>query len=209
MKKQRIIFICLAMISFIMLSACSAASNVTTTANQSGYKDLTDEIDQLKLTNKDLLKEMDSLNSMINILEQNLYEVTAGSPLLSNYYIDNLLREFYLKNPDNKRHTIDIFPGMLESIKVETIDERILFIFSIDRMEMNPDWNGPGTDAILNKEVKFEEYKGGLDTVFDSAGYDSYEEKQAAVLQTYRNGGQYEFFMIDDEIVFVGPDPGP
>jgi hypothetical protein len=219
MKNFNILLICMILILLFISSSCTAGTEASTTAtatekatsmtSQSKYNDLVDEIARLKQKNTELVQKMDSLNATIDNLEQNLYQATEGSPLLSNYYIDSLLQEFFMKNTANTNHTIDMFPGMLKSIRVETSDERILFIFTIDRMEMNPDWNGPGTDVFLNKEEKFIEYKGGLDTVFEYKGFDSYETKQAAVLQEYADGGMYEFFMIDDEIVFVGPDPGP
>ena len=103
----------------------------------------------------------------------------------------------------------------MQNIRVEKIGEEVYFIFTIDRMAVNPKWDGPGSDSgkgyFINSEKKYEEYKGGLSTVFSYQGYENTIKKREAILNdsNYKNDRIFNFYMIDDEIVFVGPDPGP
>lgn len=186
----------------------SITSTITTTDNSV----LLEEIDKFKIANEKLTYENDSLKGRIEYLEKS-NEQSSIILLHSNYYIDELLEKIYTENSK-----VDIFPGVLQSIRIETTDEAIYFVFSIDRMAVNPNWDGPGSDGgrgyFINSEEKYQDYKGRLDTVFagiEHKGYETYQEKQETILADYGNkiNYVYNFYMIGDEIVFVGHDPGP
>lgn len=82
-------------------------------------------------------------------------------------------------------------------------------------MAVNPKWDGSGSDSgkgfLINSEEKYEEYRGKLGTVFSYQGYEDTEKKREAILadKQYSNDNIFNFYMIGDEIVFVGPNPGP
>ncbi|MEA4890164.1 MAG: hypothetical protein VB070_11930 [Clostridiaceae bacterium] len=211
-------FYILLIICFLFLfvgTACSlketdnsiiSTSSLSTTENTSSNE----EKILLEKENTELINENKILKHEVSDLEEKI-ETASILPLLNNYHIDELLQKMY-----TEKSLVDIFPGVLQSIRIETIDETIYFIFSIDRMAINPDWNGEGSadgkGYFINTEVKFQNHRGGLGTVFASneySGYETYQEKQDAILSEYDKQGIYNFYMIGDEIVFVGPDPGP
>lgn len=76
-------------------------------------------------------------------------------------------------------------------------------------------WNGTGSDSgrgfFINSEKKYEEYKGGVSTVFSYQGYENTQKKMEAILadNQYSNDYIFNFYMIGDKIVYVGPNPGP
>jgi hypothetical protein len=201
-------------VSFILVSCSSSEKNavpvstadITTTINNS---ELSAEINKLRNENDKLASDYDSLKSRNEYLEKALKE-SSVFPLLNNYTVDLLLHNIFTENSE-----VDIFPGRLKGIHVEEIGEETYFIFTIDRMEVNSKWDGPGSDSgrgyFINSEEKYEEYKGGLSTVFSYQGYENTLIKREAILNdsNYKDGRIYNFYMIGDEIVFVGPDPGP
>jgi hypothetical protein len=183
----------------------STSSSITTTDNS----DLLQENNKLKDENDKLTSENDSLKSRIEDLEKNLEE-SSVSPLLSNYTSDLLLHRIF-----TEKSKVDIFPGVLKNIRVEEIREEVYFIFTIDKMAVNPKWDGPGSDSgkgyFINSEKKYKEYKGRISTVFSYQGYENTQKKIDAILNDskYCSNRIFNFYMIGDEIVYVGPDPGP
>lgn len=183
-----------------------STANISTTTNHS---ELLIENNKLRNENDKLTSENDSLKARNEYLEKALKE-SSVSPLLNNYTVDLLLYKIF-----NENSKVDIFPGILQGIRVEEIGEEVYFIFTIDRMAVNPKWDGPGSDSgkgyFINSEKKYEEYKGGLSTVLSYQGYENTIEKRKAILNdpNYKNDRIFNFYMIGDEIVFVGPDPGP
>jgi hypothetical protein len=195
--------------------SCSPSGKKTTPVNTTSIittndnSDLLQENNKLKSENGKLSTENDSLKSKNEYLEKNLTEARI-SPLLSNYTTDELLQKIF-----TEKSKVNIFPGALKSIRVEEKGNEVYFVFSIDKMLVNPKWDGPGSDAgrgyFINSEKKYEEYKGGLGTVFSYQGYEDTEKKREAILADpkYSNNQIFNFYMIGDEIVYVGPDPGP
>ena len=183
-----------------------STANISTTTNHS---ELLIENNKLRNENDKLTSENDSLKARNEYLEKALKE-SSVSPLLNNYTVDLLLYKIF-----NENSKVDIFPGILQGIRVEEIGEEDYFIFTIDRMAVNPKWDGPGSDSgkgyFINSEKKYEKYKGGLSTVLSYQGYENTIEKRKAILNdpNYKNDRIFNFYMIGDEIVFVGPDPGP
>lgn len=198
-------------VSFIMVSCSSLEGNdtpvsTTTTTNTS---ELLLENNTLRNENDKLTSENDSLKSRNEYLEKAMKESNV-SPLINNYTTDVLLNKIY-----TEKGKVDIFPGRLQEIRVEEVGEETYFIFSIDRMAINPKWDGPGSDSgkgyFIDSEKKYEEYKGGLSTIFSYQGYENTIKKREAILNdpNYKNDRIFNFYMINNEIVFVGPDPGP
>ncbi len=198
-------------VSFIMVSCSSLEGNdtpvsTTTTTNTS---ELLLENNTLRNENDKLTSENDSLKSRNEYLEKAMKE-SSVSPLLNNYTTDVLLNKIY-----TEKGKVDIFPGRLQEIRVEEVGEETYFIFSIDRMAVNPKWDGPGSDSgkgyFIDSEKKYEEYKGGLSIIFSYQGYENTIKKREAILNdpNYKNDRIFNFYMINNEIVFVGPDPGP
>ncbi|QNU68302.1 hypothetical protein EHE19_007820 [Ruminiclostridium herbifermentans] len=215
MKRIKLISLVVSLsVPFIIVSCSSSGdnaapvstSNITTTTNHS---ELLIENNKLKNENEQLVSENYSLKSRNEYLEKVLKE-SSISPLLNNYTADLLLHKIFTENGK-----VDIFPGRLKGIRVEDIGEETYFIFTIDKMAVNPKWDGPGSDSgkgyFINSEEKYEEYKGGLSTIFSYQGYENTIQKREAILNdsNYKNDRIYNFYMIGDEIVFVGPDPGP
>jgi hypothetical protein len=161
------------------------------------------------LQNEKLTSENDSLKARNEYLERNLKEASI-SPFESNYTTDRLLQKLFTENSK-----VDIFPGKLQSICKKEIGGETYFIFSIDRMAVNSKWDGPGSDSgkgyFINSEKKYDEYKGGICTVFSYQGYEDTQKKMEAILadSKYSSNQIFNFYMIGDEIVYVGPDPGP
>ncbi|MDW7655723.1 MAG: hypothetical protein SCM11_00970 [Bacillota bacterium] len=209
--KSRLVAPVLCLLMAALLVSCSTINTTSTTESTASIQPavdnskLLDEIDVLKKANRELSNEKNSLYARIENLEQNLADATKGSPLMSNYVVVDLLNLIYME--DSK---VDVFPDFLTDIQVETDDEKVFLVFTIDRMEVNPDWDGPDSGGVylLNKEEKYEEYRGTQDTIFEYQGYETYEEKRADILTKYGNG-YYNFYMIGDVIVFVDADPGP
>lgn len=183
----------------------STVSISTTTDNP----DLSQENNELKMENEKLTSENNSLKNRNIYLEQNLRELSP-SPFESNYTIDLLLHKIFTNNSK-----VDIFPGSLQSTRIEKIGDETYFIFSIDRMEVNPKWDGPGSDSgkgfFINSEKTYKEYKGGISTVFSYLGYENAHKKIEAILadSKYSSNNIFNFYMIGDEIVLIGPNPGP
>lgn len=194
--------------------SCSLAgkknTDVIATSQLVSTSSAPDRMAILEQENKALSDANESLKRSVSSLEANL-KIAGISSLASNYHIDELLQFMY-----TEKISVDIFPGILQNIRVETIGGIIYFVFSIDRMAVNADWNGPGSAGgkgyFINTEEKYQDYKGRLGTVFagdEYSGYESYPEKQKVILAKYNSKAIYNFYMIGDEIVFVGPDPGP
>ena len=183
----------------------STASIITTTDNSN----LLQKNNKLKSEDEKLTSENDSLKGRIEYLEKKLAE-SRVSPLESNYTIDILLQKIFTENSK-----VDIFPGKLQSIRAEEIREETYFIFTIDRMAVNPKWDGPGSDSgrgyFINSAKKYQEYKGGLDTIFNYQGYENTIKKREAILadSQYSSDQAFNFYMIDNEIVFVSQPAGP
>lgn len=183
----------------------STVSINTTTDNS----DLSQENNELKMENEKLTYENNSLKARNTYLEQNLRELSP-SPFESNYTIDMLLQKIFTNNSK-----VDIFPGRLQSIRIENIGDETYFSFSIDRMDVNPKWDGPGSDSgkgfFINSEETYNEYKGRISTVFSYQGYENAHKKIEAILadSKYSSNNIFNFYMIGDEIVLIGPNPGP
>ncbi|PYG86562.1 hypothetical protein LY28_02990 [Ruminiclostridium sufflavum DSM 19573] len=197
------------LVSFIMVSCSSLEGNDTPVSTTTNNSELLLENNTLRNENDKLTSENDSLKSRNEYLEKAMKE-SSISPLLNNYTVDVLLNKIY-----TEKGKVDIFPGRLQEIHVKEVGEETYFIFTIDRMAVNTKWDGPGSDSgngyFINSEKKYEEYKGGLSTIFSYQGYENTIKKREAILNdsNYKNDRIFNFYMINDEIVFVGPDPGP
>lgn len=215
MKRINVILLIVSISVSSFLISCSPSGENTTpvstkSINTTTYtSDLLQENNKLRSENDKLISENDSLKSRNENLEKSL-DAAIISPLLSNYTTDELLHKIF-----TEKSKVDIFPGKLKSIRIKESGDQTYFIFSIDRMAVNPKWDGPGSDSgkgfFINSEEKYEEYKGGLGTVFSYQGYEDTKKKREAILadKQYNNDNIFNFYMIGDEIVFVGPDPGP
>ena len=214
MKRISIVLFAVSFAISCFLTSCSPTETTSISESSSSIPPTSDnsallhEIAKLKMANYNLVLEQSSLNARIVNLEQNLEDATKGSPLENNYTTNELLERIFKENSK-----VDIFPGILQNIRMETIDEYVYFIFSIDKLEVNPTWDGPADSGeegyYINSEEKYEEYKGGSNTIFGYQGYKTYEMKQEDILANYGNKFVYIFYMIGDEIVLVGPYPGP
>lgn len=215
MKRINVILLIVSISVSLFLVSCSPSGENDTPVSTAGIITTTDNSDmlqennKLKSENEKLISENDSLKGRVEYLEKNLEEASA-SPFESNYTTDRLLLKIF-----TEKSKVDIFPGALQSIRVEEIGEETYFIFTIDRMAVNPKWDGPGSDSgrgfFINSEKKYKEYKGGISTVFSYQGYENTQKKIETILadSQYRSDYRFNFYMIGDEIVFVGPDPGP
>lgn len=215
MQRINVLLLIVSLAASLFMVSCSQSGKSATPANTAGIittidnPDLLQEINKLKSENDKLTSENNSLKDRIGYLEKSIEE-SGVSPLLSNYATDELLYKIF-----TEKSKVDIFPGKLRSIRIEEGTEQTYFIFSIDRMAVNPKWDGPGSDSgrgfFINSEKKYEEYKGGIGTVFSYQGYENTQKKMEAILADIRYSNDYifNFYMIGDEIVYVGPDPGP
>lgn len=212
MKRNNIMLL-LMFLSILCLVACSfekiasTTESLTSTFSTSNNAPLYNEIENLKTVNESLVDENNSLKNQIDQLNQTIEQLHL-SPLSSNYRAVDLLRKCYDENS-----TVDIFYGKLQYIHIETIDKKTYFIFSIDKVDVNPNWNGPGSTEggyFLNHKEEYVEYRGGLSTIFMDKGFINYLDKREKLLADYGHVGDYGyyiFYMVGNEIVATELSP--
>lgn len=214
MKRINIIVLIVSLHLSLLLVSCTQSGYTTSVSTTSTIKatdnpDLLEENNKLKSQNKELTSENGTLKGRIEYLEKNSEE-SKVSPFESNYTIDVLLQKIF-----TEKSKVDIFPGKLHSTSTKGIWDETYFIFSIDRMAINPKWNGPGSDEgkgyYINSDENSKEYKGRIGTVFLNQGYENTQEKMEAITSDpkYNSGQIFNFYMLGNEIVYIAQDPGP
>lgn len=197
MRWIKVLLLIVSLAASLFLVSCSQSGRSTTPVSTAGIittidnSDLFQENNKLKSENEKLSSENASFKDRIEYLEKNSEE-SRVSPLLSNYTTDELLHKIF-----TEKRKVDMFPGKLQGIRIEESGEQTYFIFTIDRMTVNPKWNGPGSDSgrgfFINSEKKYEEYKGGVSTVFSYQGYENTQKKMEAILADNQYSNDYIF----------------
>ena len=206
MKQINIKVLIVSLYLSLLLVSCTQSGYTTSVSTTSTIK-ATDNPDLL--LNKKLTSENDILKDRLKYLEKAMEE-SKVSPFESNYTIDVLLQKIF-----TEKSKVDIFPGKLHSTSTKNIGDETYFIFSIDRMAINPKWNGPGSDKgkgyYINSEENCRDYKGRIGTVFLNQGFENTQEKMEAITADpkYNSGQIFNFYMIGNEIVYIAQDPGP
>jgi hypothetical protein len=202
----------------IMLSACmedkpteqsteSASATTTVSTTNTELIVLERRLAELELANSTLSEENRALTKQVQQLNDTL---SATQILLAQpgyYQTDELLQRIFWE-----KSTVVMFPAELKSLIVEKVAGDIVFVFTVDKMEYNPDWDGPSTDGrgfIENKEVSYDEIRGDLFINFNGEAFTTPEDKVAGVLEWYIAGDIYTFYLVGDTVVMVQPLAGP
>ncbi|MDW7655725.1 MAG: hypothetical protein SCM11_00980 [Bacillota bacterium] len=217
--KTRILFSVTALfIVVLLLSSCmenkpteqsTEPSSTTTTAGTTNSELIVLErrLVELELANSTFAEENRALTRQVQQLNDSLSAIQNLLVQPGYYQTDELLQRIFWEES-----TVVMFPAELKSLIVETVASDTFFVFTVDRMEYNPDWDGPSTDGrgfIENKEVSYEEIKGDLFINFNGEAFATPEDKTAGVLEWYIAGDIYTFYLVGDAVVMVQPLAGP
>lgn len=148
---------------------------------------------------KDLEQQVRDLKAERSVMRESLYQ--HETYYRTNWHYYDLLLSAVLCN-----HPVERFYAVIQDI--ERMEDPSGFIFTVDKIERNPDWDGPDpdTDFWLNPDESPERVTATQMVVANDKSYVSFAEKQKDLLNKGDGnlyiGGTFVFFTIEGNIVY-------
>lgn len=164
---------------------------------------LSSENDALKRENGRLVPDNAAMQTKIASLESELGKANE----LVDFYQQNLQVAAMLDLIAANGGQVTKFPAILQNIRIEKINNADVLVFSIDRMIVNPEWQGPGTGGgkgyLLNETEVIEEVRGDYLTNFNDLIIQKQTDKMAQIIAAYQPGTPYFFYLAAETVVLV------